>query len=253
VILLADCGNTSIKLALADGAGLLRHARVAPQAQAFAAFLGAEAGAVSGAVALPGSAAHAQLLARWWESAGGGRPLQRIGADLPLPDLGQYPGCGADRVLAGLAAGLRQRQSLVTVDCGTATTLGAWRVDASLVDASLSRAVRFAGGLILPGARACAAGLNRLAPALPLVEPLGPDAIAAQAETQGSIAAAIGIGYGPMVAACLCKLQRETGIRHAVLTGGGAEDLLRAQVLPRSALHPTLVLAGMHAVWRART
>ena len=35
---------------------------------------------------------------------------------------------------------------------------------------------RFEGGLILPGARACLAGLSAQAPALPLVEPLPPDA-----------------------------------------------------------------------------
>lgn len=252
MLLLADCGNTAIKLALADQVGLRRHGSVPAQAAALDAWTREDLARVGELVALPGSAAHHQNLVRWWTEAAGGRNLRRIGTELPLPDLGQYPGCGADRVLAGLAVGLRQRQCTVVVDCGTATTLTAWRVDASLVERAPSQAIRFAGGLILPGIRACAAGLNRLAPGLPLVDPLGPDAPAAQHATQTAIAAALGISYGPMVAACLCKLQRETGIRHVVLTGGGSEALLRAQLLPRSALHPTLVLAGMHLVWRGR-
>jgi pantothenate kinase type III len=150
---------------------------------------------------------------------------------------------GVDRVLAGLEAGMSERHPLVVVDAGTATTLTAWQVRPECADPQV--AIRFAGGLILPGMRACIAGLTARAPALPLVEPMGPDASARQQDTASAIAAAMGIGYGPMVASCLLKLQRETGIHHEIITGGEVEQLLAARVAHPRAHRPTLVLEGM--------
>ena len=60
-----------------------------------------------------------------------------------------------------------------------------------------------------------------------------------------AIAAAIGIGYGPMVAACLLKLQRESNIHYEVITGGEVEHLLAARVAPLRAHRPTLVLVNI--------
>ncbi len=117
------------------------------------------------------------------------------------------------------------------VDAGTATTLTAW-----------DACGRFAGGLILPGPHAMIAGLHACAPALPLVEPLGHAAPAAQQATPGAIAAAAGIGHPAMVQACLARLRSETGIANVVLTGGGATGLAEVLALP---VLPWLVLEGM--------
>ena len=134
------------------------------------------------------------------------------------------------------------------VDAGTATTLSAWIFHPE--EAHLERTVRFAGGLILPGARSCIAGLAAQAPTLPLVEPLGPSASARQFSTTSAIAAAMGIGYGPMVAACLLKLERETGVHDWLATGGNCGLLIDSLVVPRLSYRPTLVLEGLEMLCR---
>ena len=231
--LLADCGNTTVKLALADASGLHRAARVNPAAVHFTGFINGDDTHITSLDVLAVSLATSAPLLAWWREHGAGRPVRQAGKDLPIPDLGQYPGCGSDRVLAGLAAS--RGGPVVVVEVGTATTISAW-------------GPQFAGGLILPGVRTCLAGLHFCAPALPLVEPLGPEALAAQHTTAGAMGAAVGIGYGPMVAACLLKLVRETGIRRALATGGDVELLVRSQVVPMSAVRPFLVLEGLAAI-----
>jgi pantothenate kinase type III len=131
---------------------------------------------------------------------------------------------------------------VVVIDAGTATTISAWRCDPALVPPA---GVRFLGGLILPGARTAIAGLTALAPALPSVAPAGPDARALQFSTVGAIGAAMGIGYGPMVAACLIKLERETGIRQVLATGGDCALLVQSEVIPASAFADQLVIEGV--------
>jgi pantothenate kinase type III len=225
--LLADCGNTTIKLALADRGGLWLFARVPPDESSLDAFLDAHDGDVDDLVSVPGSAANAARVALWWTRAGRGRPSHVVGRELALPALGQYPTCGADRVLAGLAAAAHG--PAVVVDAGTATTLTAWH-----------EGPRFGGGLILPGARACLAGLAAQAPALPLAPPLAADASACQHTTPGAIGAAIGIGYPAMVAACAARVCAESGIATVVVTGGAAGTLSLS-----ASVRPSLVLEGL--------
>lgn len=233
--LLADCGNTCIKLARADGRQVRDWVRLDGGDHAgIAAWLDAQDDARE-LVVLPGSRAGAAQLSGAWVRRGRGRPWREAGADLALPDLDQYPGCGGDRVLAGLAAA--EDGDCLVVDCGTATTLGAWRREPA--------GTRFAGGLILPGARACLAGLHALAPALPLVEPGAPSLRADQRDTAGSLAAGIGIGYGALVAACVRRLASDTGIARLVCTGGAVQPLLAGGALPGAEHRPALVLEGL--------
>ncbi len=211
-MIFADCGNTAVKLA--NGA---ERVRLAPEQ--VAAWLASHP--ADRLLLLPGASAAADSVRRAWRG-----PLTEIGRDLQLPDRGQYPGMGVDRIVAGLAAG----PATIVVDAGTATTLTAWTVDG-----------RFAGGLILPGAHALIAGLCARAPALPVVEPLGRDAPAAQRDTRGAIAAGAGIGHAAMVEACLARLRLETRIDRVIVTGGGAEAL----DLPEAEVRPWLVLEGL--------
>jgi type III pantothenate kinase len=217
-LLLADCGNTAIKLGLGTK-------RVRVQAGAVPEWLAAHH--PSALVLLPGAASTTQSLLDAWAGRG---PVRRVGAELHIPALGQYPSLGLDRIIAGVAAG----PACVVIDAGTATTLTAWNAVG-----------RFAGGLILPGAHALCAGLTACAPALPLVTPLPPTAKAAQHDTPGAIGAAAGIGHPAMVAACLAHLQAETGLTRLVATGGGAETLAAAGIIPAAALRPWLVLEGL--------
>lgn len=245
--LVADCGNTCVKLAVFDRGVLLAHARLEPEITALSAWSESWDGKITEIVVSPGAALTTQMVQHWWHAYGNRRPIRMIGGtnelDLPVPALGQYASCGIDRVLAGFAAGIAERQSVVVIDGGTATTITAWLVKPEIPDPIQS--IRFAGGLILPGARACVAGLVARAPALPLVDPLGPDASARQHDTANAIAAAIGIGYGPMVAACMLKLQRETNIHHEVVTGGEVEQFLAARIVHQRTLRPSLLLEGV--------
>ena len=218
MILFADCGNTAVKCALGDG-----RVRLLPEPQRLSAWLNQRS--ADELVLLPGATRTSDIVRTWWT----GR-LRVIGHDLPLPDRGQYPGMGVDRIVAGLAV----QGAAIVIDAGTATTLTAW-------DAS----GRCAGGLILAGPYAMIAGLAARAPALPAPEPMAASARAAQRDTNGAIAAAAGIGHPAMVAACVERLQQETGIARIIATGGGADELVRSGRLPQLEQKPWLVLDGM--------
>ncbi len=245
--LLADCGNSTIKLGLAHDGGLWIHERLSPTESALDGFLTNHPQSVTDLVILPGAQATTAQVRAWWQRVGAGKPVRLIGEQIALPDLGQYPGCGVDRVLAGLAACSQERKDVVVLDAGTATTITAWRQVNPRIRDPLQN-VRFAGGLILPSARACIAGLAKLAPALPEVEP-DYDAIACQMSTEGAIAGGIGIGYDPMIAACLARISLETDIGQAVITGGNAKSLLGGSV-SRLAYRPSLVLEGVEILLR---
>jgi pantothenate kinase type III len=222
--LLADCGNTALKLAVLGPRGPEDLRRVPPDPVAIRE-------AVAGASQLDVVAVSRSLLATLRSCWGDAWGIRVLGEDIPLPDCGQYPGMGQDRLVAGIAAVALHGDCLV-IDCGTATTFTAWRGD--------GRKAQVLGGMILPGAAACAAGLQRLAPELPLVEPASSRASPVQRETEGAIAAALGIGYGAMIERCLDRLREETGIATVIATGGAAR-----RWLPEADFVPDLVLRGL--------
>jgi pantothenate kinase type III len=239
VRLLADCGNSSIKLALAHAGGIWTHARVEPTPAGIQAFAATHLAALDELISLPTSSRHAETLHRWWREATP-KPLRILGEDLALPQLGQYPTCGGDRVLAGLVAVAQEACALVVVDAGTATTVTAWQQAAS-------QQAGFAGGVILPGAAACSIGLAQLAPALPVVEPSSCLVTSLQQDTRGALAAGLGIGYPALVAALRDRVCRDAGISRSLVTGGNATALLEAGVFSRLDYRPTLVLEGIEA------
>ena len=250
--LLADCGNTTLKLGVAAGSTVVAHERLPALRSSLDDFLGRHGNEVSELILLPCNRAHGELVRAWWADTAPGRRLRVIGEDLPLPDYGQYATCGYDRVLAGAVTCAKEQRSVVVLDAGTATTITAWKwmdgSDGVSGAGGASGAIgipKFAGGLILPGAQACLDGLTAAAPALPHVMPLGPAATACQRDTKGAMSAAVGIGYGPIVAACLLKLERETDIHEVVATGGNIALIVESRILPTSAHRPALVLSGM--------
>ncbi len=211
--LFADCGNTAVKL-LRDGDRRLE--RLPADAMELASWLRTHP--ADTLICCPGATAATAALATAWDLVQPGAPLRRLGVHIVVPDRGQYPGFGLDRLCAGIAAVARTGRPVVVIDAGTATTLTAW----NLAD---DGGPQFAGGLILPSPHACLAGLAALAPALPHVAPGTTASDAAQCSTTGAIAAGIGIGYPAMVAACLERLQAETGCGLTVITGYGAAEL----------------------------
>jgi len=231
--LIADCGNSTVKLALMHEGGVWLHERLVLDPAAWTAWIEPHAEMIDELVLLPTGRSTGAVRA-WWQG-----PLRVIGVDIAVPEVGQYPGFGLDRLCAGLAATAQERCDVLVVDCGTACTLTAWRQDGP----------HLLGGLILPGAAAWIAGLAAAAPALPVTEPhwVAPSVLARTPAE--AIATAVGIGFPAALTACLERLHRDTHIVAVVSTGGAAVPLLGG-ALNRRGYRPSLVCEGAEILAR---
>ena len=175
------------------------------------------------------------------ESATGRRPLRqrRIGfADLPCqPAVAEPHRVGIDRLAAGAAAAVVKPpdSGVIVVDCGTAAT-----VDMIAADG------RFLGGAILPGptlmARALAQGTSKL-PEVRALEHADPPAMPG-GNTRDAIAAGIGWGIRGAIAELVARSRLALGPSTPVLlTGGWSGAILPA--LPGAIEMPDLVLVGI--------
>ncbi len=256
-VLLADVGNTRIKLAVVadhgiDASGKRRLPMVAKRqdldSQGFRpanleSWL--NQAAPTAAVVLVASvhdAAAARLEAAIAElSATRHRSLRqrRIAhGDLPLEIVLAEPHkVGVDRLAAAAAAGLVRRpgHAAIVVDCGTAATV-------DIVSASGA----FLGGAILPGpalmARALAEGTSRL----PAVAALGQEAppVMPGRSTQEAIAAGIGWGIRGAIGRLVEEARASVGAEADVILTGGWRGAVR-DALPGAIEMPELVLAGI--------
>lgn len=257
-VLVADVGNSRIKLAMIEDHGLgAAGERVALptlsqrteidirglQASLLRQWLGAVApgGALVLVASVHDRAAALLEMAIAEESATGRRVLrqQRVGhGDLPLEvSLAEPQRVGIDRLAAAAAAALlvpRGRGAIV-VDCGTAAT----------VDMIDSRG-RYLGGAILPGpvlmARALAEGTSKL----PEVQRLARDEPPPMpgGDTRSAIAAGIGWGIRGAITELVHQARRTLGDAAPVIaTGGWRRTVLPA--LPGAIDSPDLVLAGI--------
>jgi len=256
VVLLADVGNTRIKLAAMAGGhervGVGRLPALARRqdldSRGFHAanlerWLGQAApGAAVVLVASVHDAAAARLEAAIAEvSATRHRPLRQrrvVHADLPLVvALDEPHKVGIDR-LAGAAAAkaiTRPGRPVIVVDCGTAATVNL-----------VSAAGEFLGGAILPGpalmARALAEGTSRL-PQVAALEQAPPPPMPGRS-TQDAIAAGIGWGIRGAVARVVAEARTAVGGDADVILTGGWRAAVR-DALPGAAEIPELVLAGI--------
>ncbi|MFW5844771.1 MAG: type III pantothenate kinase [Planctomycetota bacterium] len=232
-LLLADCGNSTCKLARSDRlpGEPLYHAWHEGRLRDTLSRLGEGCEAL---VLLPGNAIGAGMLQRAWS----GR-TRTIGRDLPLPDCGQYPGCGADRVLAGLAAIHERKADCIVVSAGTASTIDLWR-HAPQRD---SRAL-FAGGCITAGPDAMLAGLHRRAPALPDLQAAWDEPPFPACDTAGCLQAGARLGARAAVAGLVARLRRDEPDLPVVCTGGWCDQALIGRLAPAEE-HPDLVLRGL--------
>lgn len=257
-VLLADVGNSRIKLArlddaapgaAAEGVGLPAVVRRQDlDSRSFRAenlerwLLGAAPGPAVILVASVYEAAAARLEAAIAEiSVIRHRPIRQrriahldLAIDVSLPEPGRV---GIDRLAAAAAAGLVKPadRAAVVVDCGTAVTVD-----------MVTRAGGFLGGSILPGpllmARALAEGTSRL----PAVAALGGGQRPTMPgrSTEEAIAAGIGLGIRGAVARLVAEARAALGEPAVtILTGGAAAAVHDA--LPDAVLVPDLVLAGI--------
>jgi type III pantothenate kinase len=257
-LLLADVGNSRIKLAVIADRGLdaggsrIGLPTVRQRLEIDNRGLGTNLLRQWLAVAAPGpavilvasvhdAAAGVLEMALAEESATGRRPLRqrRISfADLPcLPAVAEPHRVGIDRLAAGAAAAaVKPRDSgVIVVDCGTAATV-------DLIDAD----GRFLGGAILPGptlmARALAQGTSKL-PEVRALEHAEPPAMPG-GTTREAIAAGIGWGMRGAIAELVARSRSALGPSTPVLvTGGWSGAILPA--LPGAIEMPDLVLVGI--------
>ncbi|MFM7136577.1 MAG: type III pantothenate kinase [Planctomycetota bacterium] len=252
-VLLADVGNSRIKLARLDD---------------FAA--GAGLPAVSRRQDLDSRGFHPDNLERWLLAVAPGpavilvasvyeaaatrleatvaeisvtqhRPVRqrRIGhADLPLVvALDEPHRVGIDRLAAATAAGLVKPggRPAVVVDCGTAVT-----VDMVAADG------RFLGGAILPGPGLMARSLAEGTSKLPAVAGLVGGEVPAMPgrSTEAAIAAGIGHGIRGAVSRLVAEAQAASGGHATTILTGGWADAVR-DVLPGAVVISDLVLAGI--------
>jgi type III pantothenate kinase len=256
-VLLADVGNTRIKLAVVtdhgfDDAGARRLPAVGRRqdldSHAFRAenlerwLMSAAPGSAVVLVASVHDAAAARLEAVLAElSATSHRPLRqrRIShADLPLVTAVAEPHkTGIDRLAAAAAAGLVKQpgRPAIIVDCGTAATVDMLAADGT-----------FLGGAILPGpalmAKALADGTSKL-PAVAALERASPPAMPGRS-THEAIAAGVGWGIQGAIAKLVDEARRSLGSDAELILTGGWRGAVRA-VLPGAIDLPDLVLCGI--------
>ncbi len=257
-LLLADVGNSRIKLAVVDNRGqdadgrssglpTICHRRDIDahglRADHLRGWLRTVApGPALVLVASVHDAAAAMLeMTLAEESATGRRRLrqQRIGhLDLPLRiALDEPHKVGIDRLAAAAAATLvkPRDQGAIVVDCGTAATVDMISADG-----------HYLGGAILPGpglmARALAKGTSKL-PDVRALQEGDPPAMPGR-NTREAIEAGIGWGMRGAIAAVVAQARMSLGAHAAViLTGGWGRAVLPA--VPDAIEMPDLVLAGI--------
>lgn len=258
-VLLADVGNTRIKLAVVadhgtdvSGAGGRRLPTIAKRQdldshgfrpvnleswlnQAAPATAVVLVASVHDAAAARLEAAIAELSATRHRVLRQRRIQHR---DLPLEVLVAEPHkVGIDRLAAAAAAGLVRRpgRGAIIVDCGTAATV-------DLVSATGG----FLGGAILPGpalmARALAEGTSRL-PAVAALEQESPPRMPGRS-TQEAIAAGIGWGIRGAIGRLVEEARASLGAEADVILTGGWRGAVR-DALPGAIEMPELVLAGI--------
>jgi type III pantothenate kinase len=255
-LLLADVGNTRIKLAVFEdhgvGAGPRRLPRVGRRQDLMSRdfrpanletwLAGVAPGPAVMLVASVHEAAAVRLEAAVAEvSATRHRAVRqrRIAhGDLPLEvSVAEPHRVGIDRLAGAAAAALAKDpgRPAVVVDCGTATTVNL-----------VSAAGAFLGGAILPGpalmARALAEGTSRL-PEVAALDHAPPPPLPGRS-TQEAIAAGIGWGIRGAVARLVAEARRSFAEEPQVILTGGSAGIVR-DCLPDALELPDLVLAGI--------
>jgi type III pantothenate kinase len=174
-------------------------------------------------------------------SATGQRPIRvrRVSREhLPIViDVDEPQRVGIDRIAAAAAVAVAKDagRPAVVVDCGTATTVDLVSADG-----------RFLGGAILPGpellSRALAEGTSRL-PAVAALDQGGLPAMPGRS-TQAAIAAGIGFGMRGAVARLVAEATASLGGTPELFLTGGSRGIVR-DAMPAAVEIPDLVLHGL--------
>ena len=244
MLLVADLGNSGVKVAAFDGGRIVAAARLGAaevaSPEALAGTLGIPAEEFTEIAAV--SVSEGRLVAFL---AGAGRGARVLGVDLPLLIENRYeiPGdVGRDRLVNAAAGHARSGGAALVVDLGSAVTVDAVSADGA-----------FLGGAIAPGLHALRRGLAAAAPALPDWD-LGEPAGAVPGSTAEAIRAGIVLGFAGLVDRLIVEGRRWLDRPDApvLLTGGDAPSVA-TRLCAETEVVPHLTLEGVRLLYdRAR-
>ncbi len=255
MLLVADVGNTDVKLALADGVEIVAGSRFRtghrPDVRALADAVDGLLGAAHSSRPID-AVALASVVPGWAEvfaSLARDRALPLLVADADTVGIKVATDAqretGADRLLNAFAAARLHGVPAVVVDLGTATTF-------DVVDGSGA----YVGGAIAPGFRLGLEALAERTALLPLVEPETPTRAIAR-NTVDAITSGTVLGYVGLVEGLLGRIRaelREDGEPSpvVVLTGGVATSAWTRLIEGVDVIDPDLTLKGLAAAHAER-
>jgi type III pantothenate kinase len=253
VLLAIDVGNTNIKFALWDGAGIRTRWRIATDARRtadqYAVWLvqlleleGFERSDVTDVVistVVPRALHNLQLLASKYfgvDALVAGRAPLEWGIAL---DVEEPASVGADRAVNAIAAHAAHKGDLITISFGTATTID-----------HIDYTGAYKGGLIAPGLNLSLDALVAAAAKLPRIAieaPAGTTVVGRTTESQMLIG--IYWGYVAMIEGLLSRMKSEIGRPVTVVATGGLATLFQQHSDLFDAVDPDLTLRGLALMW----
>lgn len=249
MLLAIDIGNTNIVLGLYQGKQLITHWRLATQAErtadeygviitqliTYAGFAVAQISAIVVSCVVPPMLTTTQELAQKFFKLD---PLiVGPGIKTGMPILYESPkDVGADRIVNGIAAYEKYRDSCIIVDFGTATTIDL-----------ISKKGEYIGGAIAPGLSIALEALVQRASKLPRIEIIKPKEVVGR-NTVNSIQAGIFFGYVGLVDGIVRRIQKEHGVPAKVVATGGLAPLVASECSSIDEVDEFLTLEGLRII-----
>jgi type III pantothenate kinase len=143
---------------------------------------------------------------------------------------------GADRIVNGIAAYEKYRDTCIVVDFGTATTVDL-----------ISKKGEYVGGAIAPGLLISLEALFQRASKLPRIEIVKPKEVVGR-NTVNSIQAGIFFGYVGLVDGIVERIQKENKVQAKVIATGGLAPLVAPECSTIHAIDEFLTLEGLRII-----
>src|SRR5262245_24103874 len=249
MLLAIDIGNTNIVLGLYLNKQLITHWRLATQAERtadeygvmitqlvdYAGYHAEQISAIVVSCVVPPMLTTTQELAEKFFKL---EPLiVGPGIKTGMPILYESPkDVGADRIVNGIAAYEKFRDSCIIVDFGTATTIDL-----------ISKKGEYVGGAIAPGLSISLEALIQRASKLPRIEVVKPKDVVGK-NTVSSIQAGIFYGYVGLVDGIVKGIQKQQAINAKVVATGGLAPLVSSECSSIDEVDEFLTLEGLRII-----